>query len=161
KGQGGGSRVRVSPELIQVSTGATKWQQPFDASLTDVFQVQADIAGRVAEALNVALGSTAREKRAERPTQNLAAYEAFLKGEAAYAQGNNPITLREAVGYFEQAVALDTTFAVAWAGLSQAQSFLVGTTSYSAARADQSRSAAERALALAPNRPEGFIALGD
>jgi len=156
-----GNRVRVSPELIQVSTGATKWQQPFDASLTDVFQVQADIAGRVAEALNVALGASAREKLAERPTENLAAYDAFLKGEAAYAQGNNPPTLREAVGYFEQAVALDSTFAVAWAGLSQAQSLLVGTTAYSPGRADQARSAAERALALAPSRPEGLMALGD
>jgi len=161
KGQGGASRVRVSPELIQVSTGATKWQQPFDAALTDVFQVQADIAGRVAEALNVAIGANAREKLAERPTQNLAAYDAFLKGEAAYAQGNNPPTLREAVGYFEQAVALDSTFAVAWAGLSQAQSLLVGTTAYSPGRADQSRSAAERALALAPGRPEGYTGLGD
>jgi TolB-like protein len=160
KGQGGASRVRVSPELIQVSTGATKWQQPFDASLTDVFQVQADIAGRVAEALNVALGANAREKLAERPTENLAAYDAFLKGEAAYAQGNNPATLREAVGYFEQAVALDSTFSVAWAGLSEAQSFLY-TTSSSPGRADQSRSAAERAIALASNRPEGFVALGD
>ncbi|HZE75649.1 MAG TPA: tetratricopeptide repeat protein, partial [Gemmatimonadales bacterium] len=161
KGQGGASRVRVSPELIQVATGATKWQQPFDASLTDVFQVQADIAGRVAEALNVALGANAREKLAERPTQNLAAYDAYLKGEAAYAQGNNPPTLREAIGYFEQAVALDSTFALAWAGLSSAQSLLVGSTSYSPARADQARSAAERALALAPARPEGFMALGD
>jgi TolB-like protein len=155
-----GNRVRVSPELIQVSTGATKWQQPFDAALTDVFQVQADIAGRVAEALNVALGANAREKLAERPTQNLAAYDAFLKGEAAYAQGNNPTTLREAVGYFEQAAALDSTFAVAWAGLSQAQSLLYGN-ALSPARADQSRSAAERAVALTPTRPEGYIALGD
>jgi len=160
KGQGGNSRVRVSPELIQVATGATKWQQPFDAALTDVFQVQADIAGRVAQALDVAMGAGAKERLAERPTQNLAAYDAFLKGEAAYAQGGNPTTLREAVGYFEQAVALDSTFAVAWAGLSQAQSFLYNTAT-SPARADQSRSAAERALALAPNRPEGFIALGD
>ena len=160
KGQGVASRVRVSPELIQVATGATKWQQPFDAALTDVFQVQADVAGRVAQALDVALGASAKERLAERPTQNLAAYDAYLKGEAAYAQGGNPVTLREAVGYFEQAVALDSTFAVAWAGLSQAQSFLY-TTATSAARADQSRSAAERALVLTPNRPEGYIALGD
>ena len=59
KGEGKQSRVRVSPELIQVAPGAaptTRWQQPFDASLTDVFKVQADIAGQVAQALNVALG---------------------------------------------------------------------------------------------------------
>ena len=75
------SRVRVSPELIQVSTGSTRWQQPFDANLTDVFQVQADVAGQVAQALDVALGSGAKETLAERPTANLAAYDAYLKGE--------------------------------------------------------------------------------
>ena len=78
-----GNRVRVSPELIQVGTAATTWQQPFDASITDVFQVQADIAGRVAEALDVALGAPQKETLAEKPTENLAAYEAFLKGEEA------------------------------------------------------------------------------
>src|SRR4029077_1573756 len=70
------SRVRVSPELIQVSTGSTRWQQPFDANLTDVFQVQADVASQVAQALDVALGSGAKETLAERPTANLAAYDA-------------------------------------------------------------------------------------
>ena len=55
----------MSPELVQVTPGAaatTRWQQPFDASLTDVFQVQADIAGRVAQALDVALGDSARQR---------------------------------------------------------------------------------------------------
>ena len=52
----GANHVRVSPELIQVSTGSTKWQEPFDAALTDVFKVQADVAGQVAQALDLALG---------------------------------------------------------------------------------------------------------
>ena len=55
KGEPGKSRVRVSPELIQVATGSTEWQQPFEASLTDVFKVQADVAGQVAQALDIAL----------------------------------------------------------------------------------------------------------
>ena len=124
KGAGGQSRVRVSPELVQVAGGApptTKWQQPFDASLTDVFQVQADIAGRVARALDVALGAQVQQQLAEKPTQNLAAYDAYLKGVEAYQHGRPlRLTLRQALGYFEQAVALDTTFAIAWARLSQA-----------------------------------------
>jgi TolB-like protein/Tfp pilus assembly protein PilF len=164
KSAGGQSRVRVSPELVQVAGGApptTKWQQPFDASLTDVFQVQADIAGRVAGALNVALGSQVQQQLAEKPTQNLAAYDAYLKGVEAYAVGANPATLRQAVGYFEQAVALDTAFATAWARLSQASSLLNGISAPSASLAARSRSAAERALALAPDRPEGHVALGD
>ena len=57
---GGTSRVRVSPELVRAGTGATTWQEPFEAPLTDVFQVQADIADRVARALDQALGDSVR-----------------------------------------------------------------------------------------------------
>ena len=59
----------------------SKWQQPFDAALTDVFQVQSDIATKVAQALGVALGAGEEKRLSEKPTQNLAAYDAFLKGE--------------------------------------------------------------------------------
>ena len=86
KAPGGGSRVRVTPELVDVGPGRaprTRWQESFDASLTDVFQVQADIATKVAGALDVALGDSARRDLAAQPTQSLAAYDAFLKGEAA------------------------------------------------------------------------------
>ncbi len=164
KSAGGESRVRVSPELVQVPNGGpptTKWQQPFDASLTDVFQVQADIAGRVARALDVALGAGVQQQLAEKPTQNLAAYDAYLKGVEAFNQGNSPVTLRQALSNFEQAVALDTTFAVAWARLSQAGSLLNGVAAPSPAIAVRARVAAERALALAPDRPEGHVAMGD
>ena len=134
KGAGGQSRVRVSPELVQVTPGApptTRWQQPFDASLTDVFQVQADIAGRVAQALDVALGDSARHDLAARPTRNLAAYDAYLKGLEIYNATSDPARLRQAMSFFEQAVALDTAYAPAWARLSQASTFInfVGTPS--------------------------------
>lgn len=84
----GTSRVRVSPELARVEPGAaptTKWQRAFDAALTDVFQVQANIAGQVASALNVALGDSARRELAARPTASLDAYDAFLKGRGRFA----------------------------------------------------------------------------
>ena len=104
---GSGSRVRVSPELIQVSTGSARWQEPFDAALTDVFQVQADVAGRVAEALNLALGAGERERLAEKPTQSLTAYDAYLKGEeVSDAMGtSDPATLRRAIGHYGAALA--------------------------------------------------------
>ena len=159
----GGSRVRVSPELVRIVGGeppTTKWQQPFDASLTDVFQVQADIAGRVAQALDVALADNVQQQLAATPTRNLAAYDAYLKGMEAYSVGNNPVTLRQALGYFEQAVALDTGFAQAWARLSLAGTVLNAQVAPSTALIARSRLAAERALALAPDRPEGYLALG-
>jgi TolB-like protein/tetratricopeptide (TPR) repeat protein len=158
----GGSHVRVSPELIQVSTGSTKWQQPFDATLTDVFKVQADVAGQVAQALDVALGTAQRAVLAERPTTNSAAYDAYLKGEAALSVGIGGVSqTRSAIGYFEQAVALDSAFPQAWAELSRTHSLLYvnGTPSPESDR--RAREGAERALQLAPNQPAGHLALGD
>ena len=77
---GGTSRVRVSPELVRAGAGATTWQEPFEAPLTDVFQVQADIADRVARALDQALGDSVRRVLAQRPTEDLTAYTFYLRG---------------------------------------------------------------------------------
>jgi len=166
KTPGGPSRVRVSPELVQVRPGAaptTKWQQGFDASLTDVFQVQADIATKVASALNVALGDSARHDLAARPTADLAAYDAFLKGEAA-SQGlavGDPASLRRAIGFYEQAVTLDSAFLPAWGQLARARAVLYTNGTPTPELGAQVRHAAERARALGPDRPEGQMAMGD
>ena len=163
KREGGQSRVRVIPELVQVSSGSaatTRWQQPFDAALTDVFQVQADIAGRVARELNLALADSARRDLAVKPTQNLAAYDAYLKGLEAY-QFSDAGRLRQALSYFEQAVALDTAYAAAWARLSQAASLVSIVGVPTPALVDRARFAGQRALSLAPDRPEGHLAMGD
>ena len=155
------SRVRVSPELIAVSTGATDWQQPFEASLTDVFRVQADIAGRVAGALDVALGATQQQALALRPTASLAAYDLYLQGLAARSRGSAIASLREALSYFEQAVALDSAFAGAWAGVSDASSLLYGQGLVNSGLDTIAKRAADRTLALAPNRADGYRVLGD
>jgi TolB-like protein/class 3 adenylate cyclase/Flp pilus assembly protein TadD len=159
------SRVRVSPELVEVASGrpTTTWQAPFDAALTDVFQVQADIAARVADALDVALGTEERQALAARPTANLAAYDAYLKGEEA-APGistADAASVQRAIGYYQQAVALDPGFAPAWAQLARAHArhYFAGVPSSS--RAARARAAAEQAVALAPGRRESQLALGD
>src|SRR5262249_35433989 len=163
---GGGNRVQVSPELVEVrETGApaSKWQQPFDASLTDVFQVQSDIATKVAQALGAALGAGEEKRLSEKPTENLAAYDAFLKGEEASAgmSVSDPGSLHKAVGFYEQAVALDPNFAQAWARASSANSMLYFNGTPTPELAEGARRAAEKAVALAPGRPEGYVALGD
>ena len=159
---GGASRVQVTTELVQVTSGSstTKWQAPFDAALTDVFQVQADIAGRVAQALDVALGDSARQQLAAPPTQNLAAYDAFLRGEAAWQEGSatDPPSVRRAIAAYEQAVALDSGFVAVWARLARAHANLYFNSVPTPAEAEASRRAAERATALAPNRPESHWA---
>jgi serine/threonine-protein kinase len=163
KDAGGASRVQVRSELVEVATRGpptTRWQAPFEAPLTGVFEVQAGIAARVAEALGLALGAGERERLAEHPTDNLAAYDLFLKGEeaAGWLTETDLVALRQATDYYERALALDSTFALAWARLSQAYSFqhFVAPTTAGAAAA---RRAAERAVALAPGLAEGYLAL--
>jgi len=166
KAPDGTSRVEVSPELVDVSPGqtpTTKWQQPFEAAMTDVFKVQAEIASKVASSLDVALGSDQKQVLTERPTANIAAYEAYLKGEAATRSigSFDAGELRRGIALYEQAVALDSTFVQAWAQLSRAQSQYYYNITPTPAAADAARRAAERAVALAPGKPEGQLALGD
>jgi serine/threonine-protein kinase len=148
----GKGRLQVVPELIKVRTGTGAWQQSFDADITDVFQVQGTIATQVAGALGVALGAREKEQLAERPTRNLAAYDLYLKGKAL--TGNDPATLRQAAGFYEEAVALDSTFTEAWAFLSSALSNLYFNSTPDPAIGARARTAAERAQAL---QPEGSL----
>ena len=159
----GGRRVQVSPELSVAETAESKWAQPFDATLTDVFAVQGEIATRVAQALDVALSAGSREQLEAKPTQNLAAYEAYLRGEEASQAmvATEPPSLRRAIDQYEQAVALDAGFVEAWARLSLASSMLYFNGTPTPALAARAREAAEKALALAPDRPEGHAALGE
>jgi len=163
--RGSASRVHVSPELIDVSgpgPPTSKWQQPFDAPLTNVFEVQSAIATRVAQALGVALGAGQEKRLSENPTQNLAAYDAFLRGEEVSNRtvAVDPITVRKALASYEQAVALDPGFAQAWARVSWANTTLHGFGTPTPASSERAREAAEKAIALAPGRIEGYVALG-
>jgi TolB-like protein/tetratricopeptide (TPR) repeat protein len=162
----GTSRVRVTPELVDARPGQaarSRWGQQFDASLTDVFQVQADIAAKVADALGVALADSTRRELTAKPTENLAAYDEFLKGEAASQAMSvgDPGALRRAIAYYERAVVLDSTFATAWARLSRAKTSLYGNSIPVPELGEQAKLAAERARALRPKAPEVYQAFGD
>ena len=154
----GSGRVQVVPELLDVRTGAVKWQQTFDAPLTDVFQVQADVAVQVAGALDVALGAGERRDIVARPTANLAAYDAFLKGKEATDIGG-VTDMQRAVDFLQQAVALDSTFAQAWVYLAKAQALYFTQQAGTPAVAEQARRTAERAKALAPGTAMAHYAM--
>jgi serine/threonine-protein kinase len=157
--QGGGrSRVRVSPELVQVvdmRPPTTRWKQPFDADLSDVFTVQADIAGRVAQALGLALGAPERRVLAERPTQNAAAYDVYLQ--ALEARRTDPPA---AAAGFERAIALDSGFALAWVELALTHQNLSFSGFTPREQIERSKGEAEHALALQPKLPLAHYALG-
>jgi serine/threonine-protein kinase len=156
----GPDRVRVTPELVQVSNRSTKWSAPFDTVMSDVFAVQSAIASRVAQNLDVALAAPTQQRLASRPTQNLDAYDEFLKGEqitASIGTGDSRV-LNAGIPHYERAVQLDSNFLQAWAQLSRALSY-INNAGPTVETVEQNRVATERAMMLGPNRAEAHLAM--
>jgi eukaryotic-like serine/threonine-protein kinase len=156
-GANGRERIQVVPELVDGKTGAVKWQQNFDADVADVFAVQSSIATQVATALGAVLGSSERQTLAKQPTSDTAAYELFLKGRAIH--GNSASDARRAAGFYEQAVALDSTFVEAWTALTGSLAIEYSNGTRDPAVARRAKQAAERALQLSPNGAPGHRAM--
>ncbi len=157
------SRVHISPELVEIRANGppvTRWQQDFDASLTDIFEVQADIASRVARAMNVVLSPPQQTALTAKPTRNLEAWEAYIRGREIFPPFGDTSRVRKAIAYYEHAVELDPSFAQAWAWLSRAHSAIYENTVPSPAEAEASKRAADKALALAAAKSESLLASG-
>jgi len=151
-----GNRLRITAQLSKASDGYQLWSERYDRVAEDVFAVQDEIASAIAGKLRLTLDADNERPRA--PTQNLMAYELYLKGRALlYQRGRSIPKAREC---FEQAVALDPTYAQAWAGIADAYT----TSGYSgyvapATVMPQAIAAARRALELDPNLAEAHNAL--
>jgi serine/threonine protein kinase/tetratricopeptide (TPR) repeat protein len=152
------ARVRVNPELVEISAGTTapvsRWTNTLDATMADVFAMQADIAGRVVGAMNVALAGGTRVYLAEVPTHDPAAYDAYLRGKEIMK--TDPVDLRRRLRYFRQAVALDSSFALAWVERARVAAILYSNGVPDPALAREAKTSAERAIALAPQQGAGY-----
>jgi serine/threonine-protein kinase len=155
------NRVRVNPELIDVSTSSTRWTEAFERDLSDVFAVQTDIASKVAQSLDIALGSTAQQRLAVRPTIDMAAWDAYLRGEQI-TQSMGVVdekVLRQGLEHYGRAVELDSNFAEAWARLGLAHVELERSNA-TPEGTERARIAVERGFRLAPDRTETRLAMG-
>ena len=114
--QKAGSRLRVQVRLVDARDGSTRWSEIYDRELKDIFSLQSDIAGAVARELDLRLGegTLARIKRGS--TRNVAAYELYLRGNDP-GRFRTDSSARAALEYFRQALALDSNYAAAYAGL--------------------------------------------
>jgi serine/threonine-protein kinase len=160
----GPSRVRVTPQLIQVSEDTHLWAERYDAVLEDIFDVQSDIARQVSEQLGIALLEPQLQSMDARPTGNLEAYDAFLRGNDFFNRGKELNSGREigfAIQQYETAVRLDPAFSLAQANLSLAHSWLYFQhEDRSEARLSMAKQAAERAIEFDADLPEAHFALG-
>jgi len=157
-----GDRVRVGAQLIRAADGLSLWSDSWDRELTtsNVFAIQDDITRSIAAELQRELLPD-RERLAERRTTDLEAYDLYLLGRHHWAE-RTPDGLREAIDLFERAIARDSTYALAWAGLAdawEARPFFDRSVSMAAAER-VARPAAERSLQLAPELAEAHAAVG-
>ena len=140
-----GDAVHVNAQLIRALSDDHLWAESYDSKLSDgVFAVEVEVAQKVASALNAKLTGAEEQVLTEKPTNNPAAYDAYLRGKAQYWQVSDE-SQKAALHSFEEAVRLDPQFAAAWAALSQARSRLFFGDEMTTAR----RAGAEKALAEA------------
>jgi TolB-like protein/Tfp pilus assembly protein PilF len=155
-------QVRINPRLLQVPEGVVVWSHSFDLVLDDLFTVQTEVATEVLRRLDLAILEPERHALGAAPTERLDAYTAFQRGqELAGRRDPKAQNWREAVAYFEQAVSLDPNFALAWARLSEVHSLAYQLrVDHKPERMHAAREAADKALALHPDLPQGHRALG-
>jgi tetratricopeptide (TPR) repeat protein len=151
----------VNVQLINANNDEHIWAEDYDRDLTDVFAIQTDLAQKIASALQAKLSPNEKERFDRRPTQNPDAYLLFIQ---AHDYANRPDMFRDtslkAEQLFEQATKLDPNFALAFAGLSMVESWLYHSSDPVPARREKARTAANEALRLQPDLPEGHLALG-
>jgi serine/threonine-protein kinase len=148
-------RVRASARLLRVADGRQLWAEKFDAQFSNIFQVQDAIAKRVAGALQIQL-----IPQAQRQTENLHAYELYMRGRLHQLRLVMP-EVRRGIEYFDQAIAADPSYALAYAGMADAMRSLVLSNDVPPAEvAMRAEQAASRAIELAPDLPEANYARG-
>ncbi len=161
--QRSGNRVRVNAVLVDAHTDRQLWAQTYDRDLADVFAIQSEIAKAIADQLQAKLTSHEKQVIAAKPTNNVEAYDAYLRGLAYASKTDN--TAANAIGaqkYLREAVRLDPKFALSWALLSyvDARGYLTETLQPTVALRDEARQAAETAATLQPNLGEAVWAKG-
>ncbi|MEO6969493.1 MAG: hypothetical protein ABI217_01185 [Chthoniobacterales bacterium] len=153
--------VHINVQLIRAATDDHLWAESYNRKLTDIFGVEGEVAGAIAEQLNAELSGTEKQALAARPTNNSAAYDAYLRGLEADSRAFGSEQLKAASRFYAQAVQLDPNFALAWGRGSQADGLLYFQAfDRSAARLEAARHGAEMAMRLAPESGEAWLAKG-
>ena len=161
--QKSGESVRVNVQLIKAANDSHLWADTFDRKLTDIFSVESEVAKAIADQLRAKLTGQEEQVIAAKPTQNVEAYDAYLRGLAYNLKAaNSAANSRGAQKYLREAVRLDPKFALGWALLSyvNARGYLTQTLQPTVALREEARQAVETALTFDPNLGEALHAKG-
>src|SRR5437868_3246814 len=161
--QKSGNVVRVNVQLIKAANDSHLWADTFDRRLTDIFSVESEVAKAIAEQLRAHITGQEEQEIAAKPTDNVEAHDAYLRGLAyTLKTTTSPPNALAAQKYLREAVRLDPKFALAWALLSYADAsgYIVQSLQPTVALREETRQAAETALTLQPNLGEAVLAKG-
>ncbi len=148
-----GARLRISAQLVDTHTDFPLWSERFDREMKDVFEVQDEMARRIAEALRVTLSPEELEALAIKPTENLQAYDLYLRGKR-YARRQTRQDLEFALQMFENAVSIDPSFALAYAASANACAMFFCNYSRDQVWVERARDTSGKAVALRWDLPE-------
>jgi DNA-binding winged helix-turn-helix (wHTH) protein/tetratricopeptide (TPR) repeat protein len=155
-----GENIRVNVRLIKTADGTSLWAGTFDEKFTDIFVVQDAIANKVAAALVLQLGGEEQKHLTRRYTENVEAYQFYLRGRFHWNK-RAPQDLQKSIEHFKHAIALDPSYALAYAGLADAYTLLANAGSPAHEIMPKAREAALKAVSLDDDLAEAHAALGN
>jgi non-specific serine/threonine protein kinase len=151
-----GNRLRINTQLMDARTDFPVWSERYDRELQDVFEVQDEIARKIADALRITLTPQERAAIAVRPTENLQAYDLYLRGKS-HARRFTKQDQEFARQTFENATALDPNFALAYAAIANVCAQHYYRHGHDQAWMDRAKAAAQKAASIAPDLPEVLV----
>src|SRR5215468_3012702 len=151
-----GTRLRINAQLVDTHTDFPLWSERYDREMKDVFEMQDEIARKIAEALRITLSPQELEELATKPTESLQAYDLYLRGKR-YARRQTRQDLEFALQMFENAVAMDPSFALAYAACANACAMFYCNYSRDAIWVERARNASGKAVALRWDLPEVMV----
>jgi serine/threonine protein kinase/Tfp pilus assembly protein PilF len=151
-----GNRLRINTQLVDAATGFPTWSERYDREMSDIFEVQDEIAHKIAEALRITLTPQEQAALAAKPTENLQAYDLYLRGRS-YARRRTLQDMEFALQMFENAVVLDPNFALAYAAIANGCAHAHYWSGLSPSWIERAQAASLRAVALSPEIPEVLI----
>ena len=154
-----GTRLRVTAQLVSVADGNNLWSERYDRQLEDVFEIQDEIAGNIVKALRVVLSEGEKRAIETAPTENVEAYEYYLRGRQFFHQWSRT-GIQYARRMFERAIDIDPSYAIAYAGIADCCAFLHMYWDSSRTNLEGAETASRNALDLAPELAETHASRG-
>jgi len=158
--QEAGNELRITVQLIRASDGSHLWSHHYDRPMVDVFKIQDEIAREVVQEMAIVLPVGAQQHLTQKRTENVAAYEEYLKG-IALMPGRKVADMRAAAAHFENAIRLDEKFARAYAAAGDAYSLLDAYATITDAERQRMAGYVAKAVEIAPDLGEAHISLAD